>query len=354
VKLIPPGAADVAHYLVHIPKDAKGPITLTAKLNYRKFTYFFTQYVYAGRPKPGQDPALVNVNYDNREWSFDPKNIPANASGKIKNRIPDLPIVTIASATVELPTAVRKEPETSATGLWNPISDKRDRDRWNDYGIGLLLQGDLKGAEYAFQKVIECDGKYSDGYLNVARALIQEGEVDRAQPYVDKAIALNPGAGRNYYFKALIEKTHGDYPAALASLAKAASYYPRDRVVLNQMARIYFLERNYKTAVDALHRVLSIDPEDLQCHYNLMLCLRALGDDKDAEREETLFRRFKADESSNTLAARQIRLSPELNNSRQLIHDHVSVPLTDENPPVTPPPAARHSAARINSARAGF
>jgi tetratricopeptide (TPR) repeat protein len=165
--------------------------------------------------------------------------------------------------------------------------------------------------------------------LNVARALIQEGEVDRAKPYVEKAIQLNPTAGRNYYFMGLIEKAHGDYSAALASLAKTASYYPRDRVVLNQMARVNFLERNYRSAVTLLHRVLAIDPEDLQCHYNMMLCLRALGDDKGAEREETLFRRFKADESSNTLAAREISLSPELNNSRQAIHDHVSVPLPD-------------------------
>jgi hypothetical protein len=82
VKLIPPGAADVAHYLVHIPKGAKGPITLTANLNYRKFTWFYTRYSYAGQPKPGQDPALVDVNHDNREWSFDKKNIPANVSGR--------------------------------------------------------------------------------------------------------------------------------------------------------------------------------------------------------------------------------------------------------------------------------
>ena len=50
---IPPGAADVAHYRIKIPKDAKGPITLTAKLNHRKFLWYFTQFAYAGKPKPG-------------------------------------------------------------------------------------------------------------------------------------------------------------------------------------------------------------------------------------------------------------------------------------------------------------
>jgi Tetratricopeptide repeat/Cytochrome c554 and c-prime len=322
VRLIPPGAADVVHYLVRIPADAKGPITLTANLNYRKFTHFFTKYVYAGQPKPGQDPALVDVNHDNREWSFDTRNIPANVSGKIKGRIPDLPIVNIATNTIQLNLDREEQPN------WMPIVSRKDRDRWNDYGIGLLLQGDLKGAEYAFQKVIECDPQYSDGHLNVARALVQEGEVDRAEPYVNKAIELNSAAGRNFYFKALIQKAHGDYDGALASLQRTATQYPRDRVVLNQMARLLFLQRNYQRSIEVLHRVLSIDPEDLQCHYNLMLCERALGHNQEASREEMLFRRFKADESSTTLAERQITLNPELNNSRQPIHDHISVPLT--------------------------
>ncbi|MGD0579804.1 MAG: multiheme c-type cytochrome, partial [Bryobacteraceae bacterium] len=99
VRLIPPGAADVAHYRVRIPKDAKGPITLKARLNYRKFSWYYTQFSYAGAPKPNQDPKLVSVHYDSREYDFSPSNIPANVAGKIKGRIPDLPVVTLAQAT---------------------------------------------------------------------------------------------------------------------------------------------------------------------------------------------------------------------------------------------------------------
>ena len=320
VHLIPPGAADVAHYRVRIPRDAKGPITLSARLNYRKFTDYFTKYAYAGEPKPGQDPTLVDIHHDSREWDFDVKNIPANVSGQIKGRIPVLPVVTIASDQTTLNISAGKT-------VWTPVVENRDRERWNDYGIGLLLQGDLKGAEYAFNKVIEADPAYSDGYLNVARALIQEGEMERAKPLAMKAIKLNPGAGRNYYFLALTQKSEGDYDGALKSLATAATLYPRDRVVLNQIARIEFLKRDYADAVDSLHRVLLVDPEDVQCHYNLMLCLRALGRNDEAEREETLFRRFKADESSQAVTQKIRQLSPELNNERQPIHDHESAPL---------------------------
>lgn len=316
VRLIPPGAADTVHYRVDIPKDAKGPITLTAKLNYRKFAHYYTQYAYAGKPKPGQDPNLVSINHDSREWSFDPANIPHNVSGKVKGRIPDVPIVTLAMKTAQLPLA--GQPTN-----WTPKTPHiTDRERWNDWGIGMLLQGDLKGAEYAFKKVTEAEPKYADGWLNVARALIQEGETEAAKPYIEKALELNPKLGRIYFFKAMIEKADGDYDAALKSLETCTSMYPRDRVALNQIGRVLFLQRKYTEAVKALQRVLSVDPEDLQAHYNLMLAYRGLGEADKAAREEKLFRRFKADESAQSITARPRSLSFEDNNERQMIHDH--------------------------------
>ena len=319
VRLIPPGAADVAHYRVKIPAGAVGPITLTAKLNYRKFSHYYTQFVYAGQPKPGQPPGLITAHYNNAEYSFDKANIPANVSGKIKGEIPDLPIVTVAQAETKLPLAGGTD--------WRPAVEKKDRERWNDWGIGLLLQGDLKGAEYAFKKVTEAEPGYADGWLNVARALIREGEVEAAKPYVQKALAINAELPRTHFFNAMIQKAEGDYDGALASLRKVTAKYPRDRVALNQTARILFLKRQYKEALQVLDQICAVDPEDVQMHYTAMLCARGLGDTQRAEREAKLFRRFKAEESSQAITARRRMLSPEDNNERQPIHEHESVPL---------------------------
>ncbi|PYT26781.1 MAG: hypothetical protein DMG58_21810 [Acidobacteria bacterium] len=319
VRLIPPGAADVAHYRVKIPKDAKGPITLRAKLNYRKFSWYYTRFSYAGQPKPGQDPALLNATQNSLEYSFARANIPPNVSGQIKDRVPDLPIVTLAEAKATVGLG-----ETS----WTPTIQKQDRERWNDWGIGLLLQGDLKGAEYAFKKVTEAEPEYADGWLNVARALIQEGQTDAAKPYIEKAMSINPKLGRIHFFKAMTQKADGDYDGALASLRTVESMYPRDRVALNQMARILFLKRQYAEAIKVLERVCLVDPEDLQMHYTMMLCYRGLGDGEKAAREEKLFRRFKAEESAQSITAIRRRISPEDNNERQQIHDHESVALT--------------------------
>ena len=328
VRLIPPGAADVAHFRVKIPKDAKGPLQFTAKLNYRKFSHYYTQFAYAGQPKPNQDLKLLSASLNSMEYSFDPHNIPQDVSGNIKDRIPDLPIVTVASAKASVPLG---QP------VWTPVVRKEDRERWNDWGIGLLLQGDLKGAEYAFKKATEAEPGYPDGWLNVARALIQEGETEAAKPFVEQALKINPKLGRIYFFKAMIEKADGKYDDALKSLDTTLGMYPRDRVALNQAARILFLKRKYAEALKYLDRVCDVDPEDLQMHYTRMLCLRGLGDAANAGREQALFQRFKAEESAQSITAKPRLLSPENNNERQQIHDHESVPL---NVPVSRPKPA--------------
>jgi tetratricopeptide (TPR) repeat protein len=188
----------------------------------------------------------------------------------------------------------------------------------------MLLQGDLKGAEYAFRRVTEAEPQYPDGWLNVARALIQEGETEAARPFVQKALEIQPALARGHFFLAMVKKAAGDYDGALADLNETVRQYPRDRVALNQVGRILFLERRYADAVAALERALDVDPEDLQAHYNLMLCYRGLGQPDKAEREQKLFLRFKADESAQSLTAKPRLLSPEDNNERQPIHDHVS------------------------------
>ncbi|HWF08365.1 MAG TPA: tetratricopeptide repeat protein [Bryobacteraceae bacterium] len=340
VHSIPPGAADTVHYLLKIPKDAQGPITLTAKLNHRKFSWYYTNFAYAGQPKPGQDPKLNTINYNSLDYSFDKSNIPANVSGEIRGEVPVTPITVLASATSTID-LTNNPSETK----WEPVAAKKLRERWNDWGIGLLLQGDVKGAEYAFTKVTEAEPGYADGWLNRARALIQEGETEAAKPMIRKALEADSSLGRIWYFKALIEKADGDYDAALKSLAVVTAKYPRDRVVWNQIGRLLFLKRQYKDSIDALQKVNAIDPEDLQMHYTAMLSYRGLGDVADADREQKLFQRFKAEESAQSITAKRRLVSPEDNNERQAIHDHETMPLGNLKPAVAPGTSVRKSEA---------
>ena len=231
--------------------------------------------------------------------------------------------MVIAQDTVTVPVVSKRSASFSEALSLDP----RDRERWNDYGIGLLLQGDLKGAERAFETVTKLDPKYADGWVNVARARVLEGNTDAAKPLLEKAIQLNPRLGSAHYFAGLALKADGNYPEAFNEFSKASALYPRDRVVRNQMGRMLFLQRKFKEAVAEFDKTLAVDPEDLEAHYNLMLCYRGLRDDARAEREEKLYLRFKADESSRAITGPYKLAHPEDNNESQPIHEHVSMPL---------------------------
>ena len=321
VHLIPPGAADTAHYRLHIPENAGNKITLHARLCYRKFSWFNTQFSFAGVPDPTQPKPEVSPDYDDTKYTF---------AGSLKGvsakreQIPDLPVVALAEDEVTLNVASHNSPAPPPT----EVLQAGDWQRWNDYGIGLLLQGDLKGAQVAFQKVTEIDAKNPDGWVNIGRAAVQEGDMDRARTVLEKALSLSPDLARAHFFYAKVLRSDGRYDEAADHLRKVVAQYPRDRVALNDLGRILFLKRKYADAVKVLQSVLAVDPEDLQAHYNLMLCYNGLGNEKQAREHQQRYMRFKADESAQAITGPYRQLNPEDNNERQSIHEHVSVPLT--------------------------
>ncbi len=321
VRLIPPGAADTAHFRLQVPENCGDQIYLKARVNYRKFAWWNTNWAFAGIRDPlDKDPSVAS-GYDDGRWIF--AGDTSKVSGKLK-AIPDLPIIDMAtaSATLNVVDASAILPEFKVK------ADPSDRERWNDYGIGLLLQGDLKGAEQAFLQVVEIDPKYADGWVNIGRARIQEGDTTGAQEVLKKAFALDPELAKTHFFYALTLKTQGRYDEALEHLRKTIEQYPQDRVVRNQLGRILFLQRRYQEAVSEFTHALQVDPEDLQAHYNLMLCYQGLKNTAMAEKEKKLYLRFKADESSQTITGPYRLLNAEDNNERQPIHEHFSI----ENP----------------------
>jgi tetratricopeptide (TPR) repeat protein len=324
VRLIPPGAADTVHYRMSIPQNTGNKITLHARLCYRKFSWWNTQFAFAGVPDPTKPASAVAPAYDDTKYVFTG---PLQGLSAKDQKIPDVPVVALAEDEVTLNIAPRNAPALQ------PKTELHAEDwqRWNDYGIGLLLQGDLKGAEAAFQKVTEIDPKNPDGWVNIGRAAVQEGDMDRARTVLQKAISVNPDLARAHYFYARVLRSDGNYDGAAAELQKVLAQYPRDRVAINDLGRIQFLQRKYKDAITTLNRVLAIDPEDLQAQYNLMLCYGGLGDQKQAHEHEVRYLRFKANESAQSITGPYRQLHPEDNNERQAIHEHVSVPLAELN-----------------------
>jgi tetratricopeptide (TPR) repeat protein len=317
VRLVPPGAADTVHFRLRVPEDCGERITLKARVNYRKFAWWNTQWAFAGVRDPAHGSYSLTKGHDDGRWVFTGDT--SGVSGQIK-AIPDIPITVMAEAEATIRVLAKGAPEPKTA----PFLDPSVRERWNDYGIGLLLQGDLKGAEAAFLKVTRMEPGYADGWVNVGRARLAEGDLAGAEEPLRKALEVDPGLAKTHFFLGSTLKQSGRYDEALEHLRRAAALYPRDRVVRNEIGRALFLKRQYRDAIGELKRVLAIDPEDLQAHYNLMLCYQGAGDEGMAKRHEALYRRFKANEAAQEITGPYRRLHPHDNNERQAVHEHLS------------------------------
>lgn len=319
-RLLPPGAADTVRYRLRIPPKARKEIRLTARLHYRKFSWWNTQFSYAGIRDPRQPKPGVTPDYDDGRWVF--AGDTSTVSGKLKYP-PDLPIVTVAEDEVVLrvlpPAANPPAPHLALEGP--------DWERWNDYGIGLLLQGDWGRAEAAFSNAVEIDGGRADGWSNIGRVRLEKGDLTGAQKVLKQALALAPGLAPAHFYYARVLRAEGRLDEAVQHLEQVLAQYPHDRVVRQEIGHIFFLQQRYVEAIQQFEHTLRIDTEDLQAHYNLMLCYAALGQEARAREHEQRYLRFKTDELAPATTGPYLRLHPVDNNERQLIHEHESVPL---------------------------
>ena len=297
---IGPGASRVVHYRLKVPEDAKGSITLSAGTHYRKFSRDYTTF-------------------------------------SLGAAHPSLPVTTLGKDVVLLRLAgAPGSPLPPGEGRVRGVSSRGNPDplwlRWNDYGIGLFLQGDLKGASRAWTKVAELAADKPDGPLNRARAEIAEGRLAEAKASLAEAEKRRPGWMKTAFFRAAVAKDEGRLDDAEKDLKAVLEKFPLDRVAWNNLGLVYWLAGRFPEAIATYGRTLVIDPEDLNAHYNLMRVYRAMGDRKNADLHDAAYRKYKDDESIRAIAGDFRLKNPWANRESLPIHVHAEA----EPPPGEP------------------
>ncbi|MFM8358799.1 MAG: tetratricopeptide repeat protein, partial [Verrucomicrobiota bacterium] len=301
---IPPGAAHVLHYRLTVPPDARGPLTVDVKVNYRKFDTIYLNYVYAPGYRRGGPLVVTN----------------------------DLPVTVMAGDRLEFPVA-------STPGLAArtnaPPPNIPPWQRWNDYGIGLFLKGD-KGSEkgelvqaaHAFEQVEQL-GR-ADGPLNLARVYFKEGRLADAVVALQRANDTNrfQPAGNRWtiaWLNGLVNKQNGFLDQAITEFTSILEdRYPeletrgfnfsRDYEVINELGQTLFerakMERGQperqqeylRLAAKRFRDTLAIDPENVTAHYNLALIHGQLGDRDKAAEHRRAHERYRPDDNARDRA----------------------------------------------------
>ena len=354
---IPPGAGQSVHYRLDVPADASGPLTATVKLQYRKFDQEYMQII--------ADVLRVDADSADERLRGDP--------GEGQPYVNELPVTTIATDSVtfdlvDAPAAIDRTPTTD--GDRSPILAWQ---RWNDYGIGMLLKGkaQLKQAAEAFSQVARHD-RY-DGPLNLARTYLAEGRLDEATEALETARQFgadldDPVSGRDVappwtvaWLAGQISRQQGHLDQAVEQFDTVLNYrsaetdrrgfdFSLDYVVWNDLGQALFDQSKrlrgearaadrdavLQQAVEAFGRTLAIDPENATAHYNLALLHDRLGDAELAADHRAKHAIYKPNDNARDRAERLARERyPEANRAAEAVVIYPLQPAID----ATQPPA---------------
>jgi len=308
---VPPGAAWTVHYRLDLPADVTGPVTVRLRLRYRKFDTEYMRTI-AEKARPGDVPLrghLPGEPYDN-----------------------DLPITTLAEDSITFQVVGtddaapeegdRSDDESASTDDRTPPA----WERWNDYGIGLLVKGkaELRQAEEAFTHV-ESLGRF-DGPLNLARVYLEEGRVDEAAEAVARAASHDDPAPPPWtlaWLAAQAGRQQGRLEEAEANLRTILETrspemiargfdFSLDYEVRNLLGlTLYDRARQLRSDADDAHRralleeavkhferVLRTDSENVVAHYNLRQLHAELGRDDLAAVHGSLHARYRRDDNA--------------------------------------------------------
>ncbi|MBL8819726.1 MAG: tetratricopeptide repeat protein [Planctomyces sp.] len=325
---IPPGAGQTVHYSFRVPEDVDAPVTVKVRLLYRKFDKIYMEFV---------DKRLTSMGTTVR----------GHKDGEPYRN--ELPIVVMAEDSVTFPV------EGVEAVVDNPKREIPEWQRWNDYGIGLLLKGkaELKQAADAFREV-EKLGRY-DGPLNLARVLLEEageGQLAEAVDAIKRAAAHKEPAAPPWtlaWISGVANRQQGFLKEAAENFRQVLEYksedtikrkfdFSKDYEVINLLGQTLFdlgsnvrraeaepgkTERRelFEEAVEVYHRTLELDSENIDAHYNLALLYRNLASlaedgtqeksseelNKLADQHQDLHARYKIDDTARGQAIGKAR-----------------------------------------------
>ena len=294
---IGPGSADVAFYELRVPEDyAHSSLRLGVTLNYRKFDQYY-----------------LSLFTD---------------AASARN---DLPVTVIASDELEI--------SIGESGGVKSVADSKIEpwQRWNDYGIGMLLKPKrvgLRHAEAAFKRVASLGRP--EGHLNLARVFVAEGRLSEAATELHEAYELGAYPWSVAWFSGLIDLQLGNFEEAIVKFEQLVKTefaeanlrgfdFSRDYNLLNKLGQAHFelakVIKEEQPSNSALRRAkgwfeaaLIEDPENTSAHYGLMQVYSRLGDDVKTQEHREFHERYRIDNNAKDRAVNAARKRDEAAN----------------------------------------
>jgi Tfp pilus assembly protein PilF len=275
------GRSALVRYEFQVPPDAKGPLSITAQVNYRHLRQSYLNNAF------GPDHPLY-------------------------------PVVEISSRTRTLDLGMNQSTPPE-------YGDNPDWMRWNNVGIGFLDQQQYSDAIAAFEQVVKLRPDYEDGYVNAGLTYIEWEKYSSARPALEKALQLHSDYARALYYLALVERREGHPEAEVANLEKVVEQYPQSRDARRELGIAYYQQHRSDEAVAQFQALQAIDPDDLAAHYNLAILYRRQGMKAEAAEQAALYATKRIDPGAPTYSLDFLRKHPEISTESVPWHMHTDL-----------------------------
>lgn len=163
--------------------------------------------------------------------------------------------------------------------------------RANNRGVAHLEQFNPADAAKEFRKALTIYPDLKIAQINLAIALLNSQEIDKAREAAEKALQVAPEIPHTYYVLGLIARNENRTEDALSAFKRVLAADPADVGSNVNVGQILTQERNYAEAVTYFRKAYEAEPYNSTAIYNLATTLIRLEQREEGQR---LIERFQA------------------------------------------------------------
>ncbi|MEZ4429083.1 MAG: multiheme c-type cytochrome [Nannocystaceae bacterium] len=277
--LAPAGAGEVVRFAVTLPPGVSGPITVTARVWFRKFARELVSAVYDARGEPAPAQPRLALGERSVELALGPR----GAAGPC--------------------------PEGDFSDVLLFIS-------------GATLQGEYALALAVAERARGC-GAGDAARIKRARTLLAASRAGEALAEIEAVMATDPAPGPGpRMVAAQAEAALGRDEQALARIRELTQEFPGDRLAHRLHARLSLRTGEDTEAHAAAAAAVRLEPTDTEAWYLIMLAAAALGEEDDEVEAREVYEYLREDETQRALARRRRAADPHDDLEAQPRHIH--------------------------------
>ena len=149
--------------------------------------------------------------------------------------------------------------------------------------LDMHKAGNLSAAKEAYLQFLAAAPNHAEAMHLLALLLAEQGELDTAQQYLEKAIEINPDDMQYQLHLGNVLKAKNLFPQAEKVLAALTKKQPTFAAAFNNLGTVYFLQKKWLEAIGAFQAALDVQANYIDAYYNLGLAFLQLHQLEEAQ-----------------------------------------------------------------------